>query len=219
MRKIKKNDSPVWFEKWKTEFYSSFHRQPEYEDFDAASRRRLRNELVKEQGFICCYCMRRIYQEGSHIEHFKPRERYKSEEMNYDNMYASCDGNEQEMQIFLQHCDTRKWDWFDDRMPSPLDPDIEKCVEYRVDGKVSPYHHRDNIKYEIEKRMLEHLGLNAPYLVRNRRKTYEESELMDDADYDTEDWMEFIRYYDSMHNGMYEEYCGALISLMREFID
>ena len=71
---------------------------PEWEDLIQA--------LLKEQGYICCYCMQRIYGEDSHIEHFVPRDikntdphsmRASDVELNYGNLFESCNG---------EH-----WDW------------------------------------------------------------------------------------------------------------
>ena len=38
---------------------------------------------------------------------------------------------------------------------------------------------------------------------------------MDDCEYSKDDWLGFIAYYDSMHDGYYEEYCAALIDVIR----
>ncbi len=63
----------------------------------------LRQALLKEQGYICAYCMRKIpvkdktESETSKIEHIKSREQGKKEqdksELDYDNMVICCPGN------------------------------------------------------------------------------------------------------------------------------
>ncbi|MBE5845303.1 MAG: TIGR02646 family protein [Butyrivibrio sp.] len=218
MRKISKGVSPKWFENWKEDYHKNNGVAPMYDDLDIVTRRKLRKELAIEQGYICCYCMKRIEQDGSHIEHFRPREKYGEESLEYDNMFASCDGDEKEAQQIYWHCDTKKDNWFDERMPKPTDADYERCVKYHIDGKVSPFHECNDSRYEIEKSMIKHLGLDALYLIRNRRKAIEASELMDEAEYTVSDFMDFIRYYDVMHCGRYEEYCGVIIYLMNELI-
>ena len=81
MKRISKSDSPEWFEEWKKKFEKENGRKPHYKgDFSTGSRnsanrrRKLREELLKEQGYICCYCMKRINLDSSHNEHFWPKE-------------------------------------------------------------------------------------------------------------------------------------------------
>lgn len=73
------------------------HRMTPGATYEAKSE--LRTSLLKEQGYICAYCMRRIpihdanSTETSRIEHIKCRERYKDLEMDYDNMVICCPGS------------------------------------------------------------------------------------------------------------------------------
>lgn len=67
MKKINKKNSPNWFEIWKNDFQRNNNRKPNYKDDFATNdsngisrRKRLREELIREQGEICCYCMKRI---------------------------------------------------------------------------------------------------------------------------------------------------------------
>ncbi len=75
MKKIDKENSPEWFESWKQDFKNTNGRESHYKnDFSSndsdgeTRRRRLRKQLVEEQGYICCYCMKRITLNASHIE-------------------------------------------------------------------------------------------------------------------------------------------------------
>lgn len=77
MKRINKEDSPVWFEVWKQDYNRINGREAHYkEDFSSDDedgkkrRQRLREQLIKEQGYICCYCMKKISLNTSHIEHF-----------------------------------------------------------------------------------------------------------------------------------------------------
>jgi uncharacterized protein (TIGR02646 family) len=70
----------------------------------------LRASLLKEQGYICCYCMRRIAEPTAQkmvIEHFKPQSLYPELQFDYNNLLASCQGNEGASEAY-QHCDERK---------------------------------------------------------------------------------------------------------------
>lgn len=54
----------------------------------------LKRILIKDQGFICCYCGQRI-RDDSHtsIEHLQPKSKYKNSALDFDNLLASCKGS------------------------------------------------------------------------------------------------------------------------------
>ncbi len=53
----------------------------------------LRKVLVSDQGFICCYCGRRIENDSNTvIEHLHPKSKYKSLALHFYNLLASCQG-------------------------------------------------------------------------------------------------------------------------------
>jgi uncharacterized protein (TIGR02646 family) len=65
----------------------------------------LRHALLYEQGYICCYCMKRIDVHNMVIEHFNSQFDFEELALNYDNMLASCTGGENGD---VQHCDETK---------------------------------------------------------------------------------------------------------------
>lgn len=87
MRKINKGPEPI---KWK-----QYRKTPgvKYQSIPE-----LRDSLLKEQGYICAYCMRKVPHkdknstEDSRIEHIKCREKYPEEELVYSNMVICCPG-------------------------------------------------------------------------------------------------------------------------------
>ena len=82
MIKIKKGKEPnAWSE----------HRNTPGAVYDAIPE--LRASLLLEQGYICAYCMSRIDEGSSKIEHLKCRSRYPSLSMQYKNMVICCPGN------------------------------------------------------------------------------------------------------------------------------
>lgn len=72
----------------------------------------LRDSLLKEQGYICAYCMRRIpcrdanSTESTRIEHLKCRKLHPDLELDYHNMVVCCPGAITDD----FHCDKRKED-------------------------------------------------------------------------------------------------------------
>ena len=65
-------------------------------DFDSIRKEPVRRALLKEQGYLCAYCMSRI-EDNAHsakIEHYKPRSAFPALQMDYGNMLAVCHGGE-----------------------------------------------------------------------------------------------------------------------------
>ena len=90
-----------------------------YED-NRLPKKALVEQLLREQGYLCAYCMTRIDLETMSVEHWQPRHpsalEFESKcevndlrklSIDYKNMLAVCDGNQGHPKRF-QHCDTLK---------------------------------------------------------------------------------------------------------------
>lgn len=131
----------------------SDHELLRYDDLDKQTKDDIRRSLIEEQGHICCYCMRRIHlgKGGMRIEHWRSQSRYESEQVNYKNLLASCNG---EMEKGLSHCDRNKANV--DIAYNPAEMDIEAKLSYLKDGTM---HSEDRALYgDIENV----LNLNLP---------------------------------------------------------
>lgn len=85
MKYIKKDREPEAFRTWKA--LSNEDWQPSWENFQKPERVTVHEALLKEQGYICCYCGRRIDdRKNSHIEHLKPRTLYSDLQLEYTNL-------------------------------------------------------------------------------------------------------------------------------------
>lgn len=131
MKHIIKSSEPVSFTNWK-------RTNPElgYKDLVRSPKRDLKNALIAEQKHLCCYCERRINDNDSHIEHFKPKGNplYSHLELDYNNLHASCIkylSNGEEPQ-----CGHKKGDVFTNTLLSPLEPDCASHFWYTMDGIV-----------------------------------------------------------------------------------
>ena len=223
MKRIVKQESPDWFENWKETFRNVEHREPHYkgdfstDDADGALRRkRLKEELIKEQGYLCCYCMMRIHPETSHIEHFWPKEKeFKDMDLEYDNLYASCNG-ENSISLEEEHCGHRKNNWWIPDMIPPSSMDIESLFHYTPDGKIHSAKGQ-RLSYAAQE-MIRNLGLDHFHPERNRRRAIEASEVYDEEDYTEEDIRSFIDYYSHMEHGKYVPYCKAITDCLRDMI-
>ncbi len=221
MKKIIKKSSPDWFETWKYNFREENKRKPNYEgdfstmDDNGQQRRiRLRKELIKEQGEICCYCMKKIDISSSHTEHFWPKSKFEDIDLEYTNLFASCNGSG--VVGKEGYCGHKKYDWFIPNMISPLDTRIEELFKFTPDGEIHIV--QGNALSNIAKEMKNHLGLDSYHLNRNRRQAIEESEYFEEAEYTQEDILNFIDYYSNMDNGKYVPYCKAIIDCLKTLL-
>jgi uncharacterized protein (TIGR02646 family) len=96
-------------EKAKGEYpsYKELSKNPEY----TSHFFNIRQQLLKEQGYICCYCQQLIsfvetQSPNMRVEHFKPKNNkdFKELEVDYLNLLAACLGYTKEE----THCDQRK---------------------------------------------------------------------------------------------------------------
>ena len=149
MRQIIKNCEPGHFSKWKSDFKALNGRDATYEDLKGTDEYfRLKKSLIEEQGFICCYCEKRIGQKRDlsdcDIEYFMPRhpdtrilstkecELCTNAQMEYSNLFASCKG---EFADSADHCNHKKDNWFDFKSCiSPCDSKINGLFGFKLKG-------------------------------------------------------------------------------------
>jgi len=122
----------------------------------------IRKALLKEQGYLCAYCMSRI-EEDVRIEHWHCRSRYDAEQLDYKNLLCCCKGNEGAGSARDYHCDKRKGD--SDIAYNPANPAHHKrlAISYLRDGEILS---RDA---KFNQDLNERLNLNIAKLKNNRR--------------------------------------------------
>jgi uncharacterized protein (TIGR02646 family) len=96
---------------------------------------KIRQRLLKEQGYLCAYCMRRIAAHVMKVEHWHCQDNYPTEQLDYKNMLGACLGNEGQPQSD-QTCDTRKANRELKYHPANPDHRIEHQIKYRSNGEV-----------------------------------------------------------------------------------
>ena len=140
------------------------HRKQKDANFDnipKKTKEQLRTHLLKEQGFICCYCMQRITKENMKIEHWRPQKYYAGFQLAYKNLLASCKGGEGKRREF-QHCDTKKGEKEIAISPVDQDKNCERMVKFKGDGTV----YSDDAEINVELNNI--LNLNMETLRNNR---------------------------------------------------
>lgn len=159
MKKITKNSEPISLTEYKNKGGS----------FEDLPKDDLRSSLLEEQGFICCYCMRRIPEAkkspSCKIEHFKCKSNYKELELIYSNILISCSGGEGYPKN-LQTCDTYKGDTELSINPSSNSHNIEELIKYTSYGQI--YSDDTNLNNELN----EVLNLNNQSLLKQRQEIY-----------------------------------------------
>lgn len=162
MKHVSKGSPAPEFETWKVSDDPNW--APCYGDLQNPQKRTLHESLLSEQGWVCCYCGRQIDLHDSHIEHFRPQERYASLALSYENLHASCIRETQPGMPL--HCGHAKGAGFDEALQiSPLNAHYESRFTYTLDGSIIPSEATDaQAAY-----MVELLQLDIAFL-RNRRE-------------------------------------------------
>jgi uncharacterized protein (TIGR02646 family) len=131
MKYIQKTESePAVFTKWKKAGGWDAS-DPDNHKFDPkawALKQEIKELLLKEQGFICCYCEEQITTKKSHIEHLLPKgiSQFSHLKSDYSNLLCSCD--------YLKSCGHYR-----DKSiikVSPLQGTCENAFVYDDNGKI-----------------------------------------------------------------------------------
>lgn len=173
--------------------------------------KRVKQALAKEQGFICCYCGRRISGgNDTQIEHIYAKGTNIYEEMQLDyetNLVACCDGGKNER----HNKQIRKEDLFCESVKGdkilPVNPLMLGCEDkflYAEDGDILGLYKDGEVTIKI-------LNLTSP-IIKNMRKYAIRNYLL----YPPQDWdaeLQRLQHKDS--NGQYEEFCFVLESYIK----
>ncbi len=150
------------------------YRQQPYATYDGyADKDALRAALLRDQGHICAYCMRRIYNDRNKmkIEHWRPQSQLnnEAEKLDYKIMLGVCDGCRGSLDKYTT-CDEHRHDA--ELYVNPLDAGMMETISYDRSGHIKSSVPR------IDKDLHEILNLNceqAPSrLVQNRKAIYQE---------------------------------------------
>jgi len=176
-----------------------------YDNLSGTPKIALRQRLLEDQGYICCYCGRRIENDKhTKIEHIKCQENYGDLSLCFENMLASCDGGEQDRENRVRpkhkvHCDAKKEN--EDIPVSPLDENIADYLMFFDDGTVKG-------KGEIGKELVRILGLDTEFLTIQRRNAIANYKVLPVSDW----YLEVERLKIRGSDGKYEEFCFVLQS-------
>lgn len=168
----------------------------------------IREDLLREQGFICAYCMRRISINCMKIEHWASQSQFGQLQLEYKNMLGCCKGNEGN-EYSHQTCDTRKGNLT--LLFSPSNPlkNIESIISYSGLGVISS----SNKQFNSE--LNDVLNLNEPRLISNRKSALKGlTDILDTkSSRRTKSEIEKImaHYIKPDNSGMFKEYVGVFL--------
>lgn len=206
MKKIIKQSEPRSLVKHRSQANANYDNYPDKDD--------LRKSLLKEQGYICCYCMSRIKLDEMKIEHWQSQTKYASRQLDYKNLVGACMGN-QGARPQNQHCDTRKGDSEITINPIEGDKNCENLIKYRPDGKI--YSDDPSINCDLH----ETLNLNLGFLKKNRKDALDVVIRKLDEKFSNKTWAKITvqREIDKLNakdeNGFYDAYCQFIVSYLK----
>lgn len=154
---IRKGQEPESLTKYRKRKFAYFDGYQEKDD--------VRIKLLKEQGCLCAYCMRRIDIEHMKIEHWYPEDRLSdAETLDYSNMLGACLGHIEGTKGSDDTCDTHKGNV--EITVNPQDMTTLEKIEYSsATGKI--YSKDGKIQEDLDRTL--NLNSKSHLLMANRK--------------------------------------------------
>ena len=215
MKYIQKSAEPTSLSTWKIKQCDKI---PTWKSFGrTVVKGQLLEILLKEQGYICCYCGVAIDKGSCHIEHFKPQGIDETVKFDYFNLIVSCQGEDQQPRVPV-HCGHNKDQWYDEKLlVSPL---IANCVDffkYSAAGEILPT--EESSKKLAAETTIENLSLNIPKLQRMRQAAIDaELELLENDDFNEEEISNIIKdYLELDDDGKHKPFCDTIAYILENY--
>jgi uncharacterized protein (TIGR02646 family) len=208
MKYIVKGTEPQELTDFKADATSDW--TPTYGGLTRIVKNAIKKSLMREQGYICCYCERRIEENDSHIEHFKPQNDSSVDPLDFTNMLCSCQKNLSKGAD--RHCGNLKGGWFDEALlVSPMNSSCESQFGFNGDGTIYPIENNPAAKTTIKR-----LGLDINKL-NNLRKLAIDPFLDDELN--EQEFKQFVEgYLQQGSDGRYNPFPTTIAYLFRNLI-
>ena len=217
MLKINKlPQEPAEVAAWKAQANENW--QPSYGNLMGLERRAMRQALLSEQGYVCCYCNRRIMESPAakdiaefHIEHFRPQHAFEHLELEYQNLHASCFKNNNPKG--RRHCGPAKDDWFDEELTlSPLQDHSDR-FRYGENGELL------KSADPAVTAMIKNLNLNDQMLVSEREAQIAGILSVDLIRQATQEELVYLyQAYQQLQSGCYKPFAAAVQQRIAELL-
>ena len=183
---------------------------PTYRGLTGIAKSALKESLMKEQGYICCYCERTLTENDSHIEHFKPQNDPGVDPLDFTNMLCSCQKNLPKGAD--RHCGNLKGGWFDGTLlVSPMNSSCENKFGFKGDGTIYAIENDSAAETTIEK-----LGLGINKLNNSRKLAIDP--FLDDSLSESEFKLFVEGYLQIDSEGKYDPFPSTIEHLFGELI-
>ena len=232
MRTVRKAaKQPEFLKEWKVRFRNNKGRSAKYADLDRLPEYdALKDTLMREQYYLCCYCCNQVDQNSAHIEHFitqSNKAKGADIQLDYHNLLASCNGYFQGFStVGRESCGHWKDDYANknrlyslEEIISPLDSECEQAFMFLPNGEMHPLPD-NNVRAN---NTIAKIGLNTYALSKAREAAinvaYEEVGLSSGQpdQIDANKLQEELRYYTSpSKEGKLPAFCDAVSYLLRQ---
>ncbi|ALS37459.1 uncharacterized protein (TIGR02646 family) [Enterococcus rotai] len=145
-----------------------------YRNLDSSVKIDIKNSLLKEQGYLCAYCMSRISLDGTSgdkmtIEHFHPISDFPNLQLDYNNLLAVCSGGSDREKDKSLTCDKHKCNNYLVHIDPQKRNTVEK-IKYKTDGII--FSDDEDVKTELNTVL--NLNCSDSMLVSSRNNVKEE---------------------------------------------
>ena len=195
------------------------YRKSAFAYFDGCNKNDIRESLLKEQGYLCAYCMRRIDSEHTRIEHWEPEVLLTEiEKLDYSNMLAVCYTPSEGMPEKYQTCDARKGD-----QEITVDPRVEAHIASIGYKKGTGVIYSEDSRIDADLNGKLNLNCYEQFLPQNRKTVLQRvitelSRVQRKGNWKRTDVMKMLRLFSMPdESGKKKEYAGIVIwYLMRK---
>ncbi|MDJ0662722.1 MAG: TIGR02646 family protein [Crocosphaera sp.] len=188
--------------------------RPKYKKYP--NKNDLREALLKEQGYICCYCLGRIEIDSMSIEHWLPKSKFNVLETDYHNLLGCCQGggSAKNPNKNRHHCGVMKADKI--IKINPTDTNFEDLIQYDETGEIY------STDQQINQELTEILNLNIVKLVDERRQYIVSIQKVIEQEIIESDDPQLLidQLYPLLEEGedKYEPYCMIEVGYLRHLI-
>lgn len=160
----------IYIRKGKEPASLTAYKKEKFAYFDGCNKADIRENLLKDQGRLCAYCMRRIDEDHMKIEHWYPEDRLtEQQKLDYSNMLGVCEGHIEGQKGKLDTCDAQKGNQL--ITVDPRSQTIINEIKYRTkSGEI--YSDNTSINEDLDKRL--NLNSKGHMLKENRKAVLDE---------------------------------------------
>lgn len=172
----------------------------------------IRVALLRDQGHLCAYCMRRIKEESMKVEHWESQTDFLDRQLSWDNLLGVCHGNEGQPWT-QQTCDTRRGNLPLTYNPANPAHQIESRIQYLGNGKIT------SAETAFAQELDQVLNLNWSRLLENRKAVFDAVKQLLNSKPNARTKAEVVRYitrWQELENGKLKEYCAVAVYFLQK---